>query len=437
MMKGWEVEILEKIVDVKGGKRLPKGERLLDNPTPFPYIRVTDFENYTVNTSDIKYLSPRIQEKIKNYIIKKEDVFISIAGTIGFVGKIPDVLDGANLTENAARLIVKDKNLLDRDFLVFFLSASHNKEDLLSRMSKNAQPKLSLSNIKSFQLLLPPLPEQRKIAYVLSTVQKAIEQQDKLIRTTTELKKALMQKLFTEGTKGERQKQTEIGPVPESWEVVKLGKLADVTSGGTPSRTESKYWNGGTIPWVKTGEVDYCVINEAEEHITELGLKNSSAKLYPKGTLLMAMYGQGITRGKVALLGIDATINQACAAIIPRNEQEILSEYLYYFFEFHYDFIRSLGHGANQKNLSGTLIKGIEIAYSKTIADQEFIVSTLKCFDERISIHKKKKQTLTDLFKTLLHELMTGQRRVHDLEFENLAKEYTLSDEPLTMAAEA
>ena len=98
------------------------------------------------------------------------------------------------------------------------------------------------------------------------------------------------------------------------WSTNKIEEISIVTSGGTPSRNVSDYWNGD-IPWVTTSLVDFNVINQAEEFITQVGLDNSSAKLFPKDTILMAMYGQGITRGKVAILGIDATTNQACAAI--------------------------------------------------------------------------------------------------------------------------
>jgi type I restriction enzyme, S subunit len=111
--------------------------------------------------------------------------------------------------------------------------------------------------------------------------------------------------------------------VPESWEVCRIGEICDLKSGGTPNRSKAEYWKNGHIPWVKTGEVDYCVINDTEEKITTAGLADSSARLFPSGTLLMAMYGQGITRGKVAILGIEAATNQACVAIIPPDESAL------------------------------------------------------------------------------------------------------------------
>lgn len=309
---------------------------------------------------------------------------------------------------DGTKILSPNTDLFDTKYLFF---------QLLSFEIQNRGYNRHYKLLKEKFLNRPELSEQRKIAHVLSTVQKAIEQQDNLIRTTTELKKALMQKLFTEGTRGEPQKETEIGLVPESWEVKKVGEIADVFSGGTPGRTEKLYWENGTIPWVKTGEIDYCLITDSEEKITEIGYENSSTKLCKNGTLLMAMYGQGITRGKVAILGLDATINQACAAIIPKNENQIKTKFLYYFFEKNYESTRNLGHGANQKNISGTLIKSIDVAFSNSVQEQNLIVEALELFDRKKQILNSKKQTLNTLFKTLLHELMTGQRRVHELEF--------------------
>ena len=122
-------------------------------------------------------------------------------------------------------------------------------------------------------------------------------------------------------------KQTEAGLIPEDWEVKKLGEIANVGSGGTPDRKNLAYWNGD-IPWVTTSQIDFNQISKAEEFITKLGLTNSSAKLFDKNTLLMAMYGQGKTRGKVAILGIQAAINQACAAI--QLNKNVSTRYIFF-----------------------------------------------------------------------------------------------------------
>ena len=283
-------------------------------------------------------------------------------------------------------------------------------------MTFNYTEKLHPSILRErFSFSYPPLPEQKKTAHILSTVQRAIEAQERIMQTTTELKKVLMHKLFTEGLRNEPQKQTEIGPVPESWEESTLGILTTMHTGGTPSRKNKNYWEGGTIPWVKTGEVNYRKIKTTEESITEVGLNRSNAKLFPKGTLLMAMYGQGITRGRVGLLGIDAATNQACAAITPHDETQVSTEYLYFYLEYFYKELRSRGHGANQKNLSMTLLKLFPVMFPDS-DDQKAIVKALRSVDAKIALAGVRQSSFQDLFRTLLHELMTAKTHVHELD---------------------
>ena len=308
-------------------------------------------------------------------------------------------------------LYVRDFHGNDPYFAGFLLGSLN-----LARFKTGASvPTLDRNSFKTLPLVVPPLPEQKKIAHILSTVQRAIEAQERIIQTTTELKKALMHKLFTEGLRNEPQKQTEIGPVPESWEVVKVDEFAKIQSGGTPTRDVPENWIGGTIPWVKTGEIDYCVIKDTEEKITPVGLSNSAARIYPAGTLLMAMYGQGITRGRVGLLGVDAATNQACASITPTDEQKLSSVFLYYYFQFHYENLRKLGHGANQRNMNAALIRSFPISFPDA-DEQAAVVTALKSVDAKSELHNRKHNQLQDIFRTLLHELMTAKTRVHELE---------------------
>lgn len=314
---------------------------------------------------------------------------------------------------------VKNKAKINSLFLHYYLLYYYFNEDVTQHQSNTTGLRnLNFTGYKN-DILIPLLTpsEQDKIIYILSSLQKAIKKHEKIINTTRALKKSLLNKLFIEGTKEEPLKQTEIGTIPESWELKKLGELCDVSSGGTPSREIGEYWTGGTIPWVKTGEINYTLIKETSEKITEIGLKNSSAKMFPAGTLLMAMYGQGITRGRVAILGIDAALNQACAAIIPFSEKEISSKYLYRYFEYQYEYIREFGHGANQKNLSGTIIKSIPIAFPKDENEQEIISTSIDAVQHKLQHHKRKKEVYEHLFKTLLNELMIGAIRVNDLQF--------------------
>jgi len=274
--------------------------------------------------------------------------------------------------------------------------------------------------LKEKELSYPPGDdEQKAIAAVLRQTESALAQQSTQLDALQELKRTAMTSLFTRGLRGEAQKETEIGLVPASWEFDSLGAHHTVVSGGTPSRSNPSFWTDGTIPWVKTTEVNYCVISETEEHITPAGLENSAAKMLPSGTLLMAMYGQGVTRGKVAILGIEATCNQACAAITPKDDA-VLPRYLYHFLTWRYDEIRSLAHGGQQQNLNLEIVRDMPIVYPKTDDEQNRILAILDALDRKIALHRQKRAVLEELFQSLLHKLLTGEIRVADLDLSAL-----------------
>lgn len=195
---------------------------------------------------------------------------------------------------------------------------------------------------------------------------------------------------------------------PEGWELRLLGEIATIFSGGTPNRKNPEYWDGD-IPWITTTLIDGSEIFEANEFITQNGLKGSSAKWCKAGTILMAMYGQGKTRGKVALLGIDATINQACAAI---ELSELCSkEYVLHLLISKYEQIRELSNSGGQENLSSGIIKRLEvllppkkeqIIIAKVLSDTNALITEF----EQLIAKKQAIKTAT------MQQLLTGRTRL-------------------------
>lgn len=161
----------------------------------------------------------------------------------------------------------------------------------------------------------------------------------------------------------------------KAYRVEKISALCKVSSGGTPSRDRKEYYNG-RIPWIKTGEVVNDVIYDTEEKITEEAIANSSAKLYPKGSLIIAMYGQGLTRGRTAKLGINASTNQACAVLSEIDNSKVLTDFLWIYLQGEYHRLRELASGNNQPNLNAQMIKDYNIVIPP-IAEQQRIISTI------------------------------------------------------------
>ena len=191
----WKVVELGEVADVRGGKRLPKGEDFAASQTLFPYIRLVDIKGMNINLSAVKYIQEKTWKRIRRYTISKDDIMLSIAGTIGLVALIPEALDGANLTENAAKLTTL--RYFGKRFLAYYLTFHKAQRQIETLMGIVAQPKLALFRIKQLKIPLPPLPEQHRIASILSQIDEAIEKEQKYKEKLERIKRGLMEDLLT------------------------------------------------------------------------------------------------------------------------------------------------------------------------------------------------------------------------------------------------
>lgn len=298
-------------------------------------------------------------------LLPKDTVCLTSRAPIGYVAIAENELS----TNQGFKSFLPSPTYLAR-FLYWYLKG--NKELLESKASGTTFLELSASKAATIEFPLPPLTEQQRIVErieeLFAKLDEAKERLQEVVDSFAVRKAAILHKAFT----GELTKQwrLENGVSDESWEEKKLGEICKIGSGGTPSRKHAEYYNGN-IPWIKTGELAWNVITEAEEYITEEAVLNSSAKMHCAGSVLVAMYGQGLTRGKAAILGINATTNQAVCSLKPL--ELLMSEFLFYYFMKNYWQFREEAVGGNQPNYSAKMISSWIISLP-TLPEQHEIV---------------------------------------------------------------
>ena len=259
---------------------------------------------------------------------------------------------------NEAIMSFRDRKLVQLlPEYIYYLLLSKNWDDGTNKavMGKTLN-KATLSKVK---VNIHSMQEQQEIVYVLNQATALIELHQQQLQKLDELVKARFVEMF--------------GGIHDSslYPYVPVKELTHVISGGTPSRDVLEYWRDGTIPWVKTTELQNKIITEVDEHITSKGLAASSAKIVPPNTTLIAMYGQGKTRGMTGYLGISASTNQACACILP--SPEINSVYIWKYFELSYDKLRNMAKGGNQPNLNGNMIKNFPVLVPPIKRQEEYV----------------------------------------------------------------
>ena len=207
-------------------------------------------------------------------------------------------------------------------------------------------------------------------------------------------------------------KDSPLGRIPVEWELISLEnrKYFELATGGTPSTAKKEYWENGNIPWLSSGEVHNKKIKNTAVKITQLGFENSNARFYPIGSVLIALAGQGKTRGTVAITEIETTSNQSIAAIIP--DQKLYNSYfLYHQLDFRYEELRSISSGSGRAGLSLRILKTINVIYTG-INEQEEIIKKLNQIDDFLNSNYKSLSKLSLLKSGLMQDLLTGKVRV-------------------------
>lgn len=307
-----------------------------------------------------------------------------------------------------AYTILKNKVQIDEEFYKYYFKS----DELISKLNRAVigirdGKQISYNVFKDIEIPNPPLKEQKKIAKIISTVDEHLINIENHINNLTKLKSGLAKKLLIEGVGHTEFKDSEVGRIPVSWGVATLNDIAEIKTGGTPSRKEDNYWNGN-IPWMSSGEVNKLEVYATNEYITEEGLENSNTTMLPVDTIMMAMNGQGKTRGTVAMLKIEAACNQSLAGIIVTDEW---AEYIFYYLQNMYDSIRGITGDGGRNGLNLALIRAIKVAIPEK-SEQKDIANILKTLDNQIRNYQNLKSDYTQLKQGLMQQLLTGKIRV-------------------------
>ena len=403
----WGVSKLGELVSFKKGIKPKLLSESYSQEFNIPYLTAKYFRENIIVAYTTKVKNNRFVEATEKEVILIWDG--SNAGDV-FIG-----LNGA-----LASTMVKFVNIkeLTNYHLYYFLKTKF--EELNSKTTGSTIPHVSRNVLNNIDVPIPPLPEQKKIAHVLSKIQQAIETQEKIIKTTQELKKALMQKLFTEGLYDEPQKQTEIGPIPESWDVVKLKSLVEIMDYGTSKRCD---YNIKGLPVIRIPNIIKGVVDLTDLKYGSFTEKEIKSNLLKEGDVLFVRTnGQKVLTGRSAV--VEAMTNPflfASYLIRVRLNENIIPYYLNYF--AYTELGKSMLSGKSIRTADGkfNINKGVLFEFQISLPSidvQKEIVRYLRKVDEKIILDTNKINLMKEFFAHTLNKLMTGKIRVKDIEFD-------------------
>ena len=385
-----------------------------------PYlITGTDFRNGTINFETAVHIDEKRWSEASQIQVENGDLLITKDGTVGKVAIISGLDDKASLNSGVLRIQTIDE--IDRKFLYYVL-LSDEFWMWFNYTNSGASTILHLyQNVfDEFAFTFPQKNEQQKIADFLdkktAQLDKAKALLEEQIQKLKDYRDSLIYETVTKGLdKTVPMKDSGIdwiGEVPEGWGVGKVKYFSQISAGATPDRNNSLFWNGN-INWMSSGEVNQGIVKHTSETITDLALKRTSTKLLPNGTVMLALNGQGKTKGTAAVLAIESASNQSLASFIVDN-QILNNMYLYYFFVANYYNIRGL-KGEDRDGLNLQLVSNIVIPLFE-IEEQQKIVNFLDKktvqIDQLIQIKNQQIENINKQRQTLIYDYVTGKRRV-------------------------
>ena len=383
-------------------------------------IRIANVQDGYIADDKPCYYPLCTDEDISKYMLTENDLLISLTGNVGRVGMLTKGFLPAALNQRVSCIRIKDSDTVNKKYLYYYFRQKLFIQECVEASKGVAQLNLSTKWLENYTIPVPPLPEQERI---VARIEELFSQLDAGVETLKKTKAQLAvyrQAVLKEAFEGDlsaewRTDHSDCSPardyesiaikdptykdtsgdeneirlaLPDNWIKLRMGDVFSVEVGATPSRRVPEYWNGA-INWVSSGEVRFNRIFSTDERITEAGLANSSTNVQPAGTIMLAMIGEGKTRGQAAILEISAAHNQNTAAILV-SATPCDPKYIYYFLQMNYENTRRVGSGNNQKALNKERVRALRFPFT-SFAEQHVIVEAI---ESRLSVCDSIEQTV-------------------------------------------
>jgi len=390
----WEQRKLSDVADVRDGthaspKYISEGH---------PLVTSKNVKDGFVNYDDIQYISDEDFDEInKRSKVDVNDVLIGMIGTIGNIALIRKEPDFA--IKNVA--LIKDAKKINYLYIYHFLQSNSTIKQLTNSMDGGTQKFIALGNIRNLDIDIPSDQEQAKLGQYFESLDNLITLHQRKCDKLQKIKKSMLEKMFPQN--GMKKPEIRFKGFNDDWEQRKVSETAEIAAGGTPSTSVSEYWEPKEVPWLSSGEVHKKYVTYTDDMISKLGLSNSSAKMIKENSILIALAGQGKTRGTVAINRISLSTNQSIAAMTFNDD--IIPEFVFSNLENRYDEIRAMSSGDGSRGgLNKQLVGNIVIPYT-IIEEQRKIGAYFENLDNLITLHQRKLEKLKYIKKSMLENM--------------------------------
>ena len=398
--EGWDVLPLGEMADFRNGLNFTKG----DDGEPIKIITIPDFWQRTElrDLSNIKSIQPKKKVPKSSLLASGDMLFVRSNGNPELVGRclfFPEIMEPVSFSGFTIRGRV-DQSELVPEFAAYVMLTERTKAQFRRGRGGGNISNLSQDILAGVQVALPPLPEQRKIADILSTWDQTIEKTEALLSNARTQKRALMQQLLT----GKRRFPAFEG---QPWKEVRLGDVADIRIGGTPARKEPSYWGGGKNTWLSIADLGPKHLVTSKECITDAGVAKSNVKLLPTGSVVMSFK---LTIGKLGITGAPLYTNEAICGFVPKHADSFVPEFLYQLLHVA-DLLQDVDQAVKGKTLNKAKINELMLRMP-SISEQQKIADVLASLDLELERNGDQVTKLRTEKKALMQQLLTGKRRV-------------------------